>query len=46
MEEEIGSLQKRLEERNAQLQASATTAEKVPLIYHSFLILFLLALTF
>ncbi len=36
MEEELGTLQMRLEERNAQLQASASTAEKVPLISKSF----------
>lgn len=37
MEEEIARLQGRLEERNGQLQASASTAEKVPLMsqfYH------------
>lgn len=31
MEAEICTLQKRLEERNGQLQASSSTAEKVPL---------------
>lgn len=30
MEEQIGNLQMRLEERNEQLQASASTTEKVP----------------
>lgn len=36
MEDEIGRLQKTLEERNAKLQASASTAGKVPLISQSF----------
>lgn len=31
LEEEIGRLQKRLEHRNEKLEASASTAEKVPL---------------
>lgn len=35
MEEKIFKLQKSLEERNGQLQASASDAEKVPLILFS-----------
>lgn len=31
MEEEISRLQERLEERNGQLQVSASTADKVPI---------------
>ena len=36
MEEEISTLQERLEERNGQLQASASTADKVPIYAPAF----------
>lgn len=42
MEEEISVLQNILNERNGQLQTSASTAEKVPFISDQLLVLFLI----